>query len=489
MIFIQLLHAFFNFLGTVRGELLKTAVELIFFTIVTYMVISEWSRNRKKELKFLIIAFSTLVIDKLVTVVFLASYVFADAPSYFLTLKTVDKFFEFFALFLVVNAFVYPIIKQKKLDTKRFIARQFALVIGLSFIFSILLLLFLYLKGASLDHFWTNTGINVADVVVLLYYAFYIIRNREFNLNYRANIVAAFVIYSLTPVFNLLNIFLYDNTKPALTVAAHPWPFVSIMLFTQVIYLKLVDKAILKSKLRKSEQLYAHEKEVSKLKDEFISTVSHELKTPLTSMKLYTSMMKDGRFGKLSKKQVNALGVVNSETDRLNSLITDLLDLSRLDSKKTRLNVSEFDLNVLINNKLYINTAKKQGITTNIKIPKKFIVAADQDKIKQIFINLFNNAIKFTPQKGLITVSAKMLESEWEFSVADTGSGISKETIPKLFDKFYQGENYMTRTKGGFGLGLAIVKGLVELHKGSIKVESELGKGTTVSIKFPKTPV
>ena len=486
MTVVELIHGFFNFLGTTEGELLKTAIELIFFTIVNYMVISEWLRDRKKELMFLIIAFSTLVLSKFVSVYFLASFVFAKGPANFWILNTADNFFEIFALFLLVNAFVYPIMRQKRLSTKRFLADHFALLIGVSFILSIFTLSILDLTGGSLQDFWSNTSVNVAQVVVLLYYAGFILVNQKYRMRYRSNIVIAFILYSIAPVIELFNIILYDNLHRSLMVASHPFPFFSVLIFTQVIYLKLADKATLKHRLRKSEMMYAHEKEVSKLKDEFISTVSHELKTPLTSMKLYVGLLKDGNLGSVRKKQKEALGVINNETDRLNNLITDLLDLSRLESGKAKLELSEFSLRSLVNDKLYLNMAKKKKQKVVIDVSKDFNVTADKGKLKQVFINLFNNSMKFTPEKGRITISAKMFETEWEFQVSDNGKGIEKEKLSKLFDKFYQAEDFMTRTQGGTGLGLAIVKKIVRLHKGRIHIDSKLGKGTRISIMFPK---
>jgi signal transduction histidine kinase len=485
MTFATLLHGFFNFLGETEGELLKAAVELIFYTIVNYMVISEWTRNRKSELRFLILAFSTLALSKLLAVYFLASVVFSNAPAHFRILNTADNFFEIFALYLLANAFVYPILAQKGIRARRFVADHFPLVVGTSFVLSMFVLSILDLRGASLAEFWTNTSVNVAEVVVLLYYAGYILANRKYGMKYRTNIVIAFVIYTLSPVLNLFNIILYDNANRSLSVASQPFPFISIMIFTQVIYLKLVDKATLKDRLRKSEQLYAQEKEISGMKDEFISTVSHELKTPLTSMKLYVGLLKEGKLGRVAEKQKDALSVVNDETDRLNNLITDLLELSRLRANKAKLDLSEFDLNLLANDQMYISLAGKHGLDVVIDIPSGFFVTADRAKMKQVFINLFNNAMKFTPKGGKITISAAKHEMEWELSVSDTGIGIDREKIPKLFEKFYQAEDYMTRTKGGFGLGLAIVKGIVELHKGTITVESEKGKGTRFTVRIP----
>ncbi len=486
MSFEQLLHGFFNFLGETEGELLKSVIELIFFTIVDYMIVSEWTRNRKKELKFLIIAFSALVIDKLFSVYFLANFVFTKAQPHMWALRTADNFLEIFALFLVANAFIYPVLKRKGIHAKMFMAGRFASLISVSFVLSLCVLSIIDLRGGSFQDFWTATSVDVAEVVILLYYASYLLVNQEHPVKYRRNIIVAFVIYTITPVINLYNIILFDSMNRSLSVAAQPFPFIAIMIFTQVVYLKLVDKATLKHRLHKSEMLYEHEKEVSKIKDEFISTVSHELKTPLTSMKLYAGLLRDGKLGPVKRKQQDALFVVNSEIDRLNGLITDLLDLSRLESKKANLDLAEFDLRDIVSDGLYVNMAKKSKITPVIDVPKSFIVVADKNKMKQVFINIFNNAMKFTPEGGRIIVSAKRNESDWEFSVSDTGKGVSKDKLPKLFDKFYQADDYMTRSKGGIGLGLAIVKGIVELHKGTVSIESELGKGTKVTVKIPK---
>jgi signal transduction histidine kinase len=481
-----LLHGFFSFLGTVEGELLKSAIELILFTVVDYMIISEWTRSRKRELKFLIIAFSAMAVDKLASAYFLASVVFTGSSAQFWTLHTADNLFEIFALFLVANAFIYPILIQKKQGAKRFMASKLPLLLGISIVLSGFVWSVIDLRGGALTDFWTNTSINIAQIVVLLYYAGYIIANRQYKLRYKINIMFAFVIYAVTPMIELFNIVFYDNLNRSLAVAAHPFPFISILMFTQVIYLKLADKAMLKSQLKRSEAMYAHEKELSKLKDEFVSTVSHELKTPITSMKLYTGLLREGKLGPVPKKQKDALDVVHDETDRLNRLITDILDLSRLEANKSRLELSEFDLRELVDDKIYLGMAKKEQVSTVIDVPKGFIVTADRNKMKQVFINLFNNAVKFTPAGGTITISAMMRDTEWDLSVEDTGIGVEKDKIPKLFEKFYQAENYMTRKKGGIGLGLSIVKGIVELHEGKIGVESELNKGTKITIVFPK---
>ncbi|NQU79747.1 HAMP domain-containing histidine kinase [Candidatus Woesearchaeota archaeon] len=483
MTFIDLLHGFFAFLGTPSGELLKTAVELIFFTIVLYMIVSEWTRSRNREHRFLIIAFSALVLGKIVSVYFLSSFVFTEAPLHFWLLRTFGSVLDISALFLVANAFVYPILIRSRTDTKRFMAERFLLLGAITAVLSFVMFAVIGLSSARV--FWIDIGILLGQIVLMFYYSSFIVKS-GFNISYRLNLVIAFIVFTVSPFICLVNIMFFSGSNLSLVVASYPFPFVSVMLFTQVIYLKLVDKANLRNQLRVSQERYAHEREVSKLKDEFISTVSHELKTPITSMKLYTGLLRDGRFGSLRNKQKDALGVVSEEAERLNNLITDLLDLSRLESGKSRIDLSEFDLRELVNDKLYVSMAKRKGISVKIDVPRSFVVTADRNKMKQIFVNLFGNAMKFTPEKGRITISARSLETGWDFCVSDNGKGIEKDKISRLFDKFYQADHYMTREKGGVGLGLSIVKGIVELHKGKINVSSELGKGTRICIVFPR---
>ena len=227
-------------------------------------------------------------------------------------------------------------------------------------------------------------------------------------------------------------------------------------------------------------------KELSDMKDTFVSVVSHELRTPLTSMKLYSKLLNKGKFGKLNVKQKKAIGVISDETDRLSELINDMLNLSKLESKKDPLKITSFDFYKFSKNHHVYGLANEKGIKVKIEVPKRFLLRVDVEKFKQVFINLLSNAIKFTEKKGIITVIARDELNFWEITIKDTGSGIPAEQVPKLFDKFFQVENYMTRYQGGTGLGLAIVKKIIDLHGGEIKVESEIGKGSSFIISIPK---
>jgi len=166
-----------------------------------------------------------------------------------------------------------------------------------------------------------------------------------------------------------------------------------------------------------------------------------------------------------------------------NSISLDVI----IDELIALLNKIESDYN--IKNNLMDYHTMSSNMLTNIKVKnevdKKLSINVDERKFYQVLVNLFSNAVKFT-DKGYILFSAKENKISWEISVKDTGIGIPPEQIPRLFDKFYQVEHHMTRKKGGTGLGLAIVKKLAEMHNGSIKVKSELGKGTIFTVIIPK---
>ena len=302
-------------------------------------------------------------------------------------------------------------------------------------------------------------------------------------MQYKHLIYLAFVLYTISPVVSLFNHIFFHSTSTRLDVFIQPWPFLSALMFTRTIYLKLVDKVYLKSKLKESTKKYLHEKELNAMKDEFVSVVSHELRTPLTSIKLYLSLMKNNKLGNVTTKQKEALNILSDEATRLSLLINDMLDLNKLESNKARLCLTKFDLNEL-NNPLYYSLAKEKKLVVKFKISKNVKVMCDPDKIKQVFVNLMSNAIKFT-DKGSIKIDVMVSSKEWKLIVKDSGHGIPEKHLPKLFEKFYQVGDYMTRKNKGTGLGLSIVKRIVNMHNGKIVVNSKEGKGTTFVLTFP----
>ncbi|MDD5128513.1 MAG: PAS domain S-box protein [Candidatus Omnitrophica bacterium] len=229
---------------------------------------------------------------------------------------------------------------------------------------------------------------------------------------------------------------------------------------------------------------------LDQLKSDFVSTVSHELRTPLSITKEGISLILDGVIGSINPRQEKILTTSKNNIDRLARIINNLLDISKIESGKIELKKKDTDVIALINNTFvaFENKAKEKGLELRVNLPKGqrcLSLYIDEDKVIQVFTNLIDNAIKFT-EKGHIGVSLTERESEVEFVINDTGIGIAEEELPKVFNKFLQ----FGRTDGGgekgTGLGLSIAKGLIELHGGKIRIESEFGKGTKFIFTLPK---
>ena len=235
-----------------------------------------------------------------------------------------------------------------------------------------------------------------------------------------------------------------------------------------------------------------HQVEVDRLKSEFVATVSHELRTPMTSIKGYVEVLLMGAAGELSEQQVQFLDVVQTNTERLNILVNDLLDVSRIDAGKYELAMQPLRLQdlaeaVVLDQLNQAETANKP-ISIEYSIPVDLPrVRGDRDRVRQILSNLVRNAYHYTPANGKIEIQAVLLDEEIQVDVTDDGIGITAEEQERIFERFYRGEDPLVLATSGTGLGLAIVQQLIELHGGRIWVKSDgiLGKGSTFSFILP----
>ncbi|PMC37068.1 PAS domain-containing sensor histidine kinase [Bacillus sp. UMB0899] len=229
-------------------------------------------------------------------------------------------------------------------------------------------------------------------------------------------------------------------------------------------------------------------KKLEQMRKDFVANVSHELKTPITSIKGFSETLLDGA---LSDKQTAEyfLSIILKESDRLQTLIQDLLDLSKVEQQGFQLSIQPCDLREILEDITVIleGKAKEKKIKLNVTLPDNLTyIEGDIYRLKQIFINLINNALTYTPQGGVVDVIVEKHDDYAQVTVSDTGIGIKKEEIPRIFERFYRVDRARSRNSGGTGLGLAIVKHLVEAHKGQISVESEVGQGTTFTLKLYK---
>jgi len=226
---------------------------------------------------------------------------------------------------------------------------------------------------------------------------------------------------------------------------------------------------------------------LEKMRSEFVANVSHELKTPVTSLIGFTETLLDGAMydEEVAKK---FLKIIHDESVRLNRLISDILLISKVEQEGLPLKLEEIDMVSVIEE--CVDTVQEELTKKQLQLsmPERGEVRfeADRDRLKQIILNLVSNAIMYTPPGGKIRIDAADRGEEVHFVIEDTGIGIAKKDIPRIFERFYRVDKARSRNSGGTGLGLAIVKHLVESHHGKIHVESEPGVGSKFTIVFPK---
>lgn len=227
-------------------------------------------------------------------------------------------------------------------------------------------------------------------------------------------------------------------------------------------------------------------KELEDMKRNFFSRITHELRSPLSAISGFTTLLMKGRYGSVSSNQQDVFLTMHNSTNRLSRLVDDLLTTSKLEEKSDELEVSKFDLNEAINSvyKLYSPLAHQKGLSMKLSVAQKPMnLSADYEKVIHILNNLVSNALKYTQQGG-IELRAKKNGQGIRIEVADSGPGIQEEERSKIFDRFYRSKSVHKNQKGT-GLGLSIVQSLVELHGGRIQALENPGGGTVFSITFP----
>jgi two-component system, OmpR family, phosphate regulon sensor histidine kinase PhoR len=233
---------------------------------------------------------------------------------------------------------------------------------------------------------------------------------------------------------------------------------------------------------------------LEKMRSEFVANVSHELKTPIAAVKGFTETLMNGAMNDPETARA-FLKIIFDESERLNRLIGDILELSKVESRRVPLRFSPVQLFTSVERSLEMMGAEanRKSIEMTMDVPEDIFVEADEDRLHQILINLISNGINYTPEGGKVRVSAEPIWTDKErgeydrirIQVTDTGIGVPKKDLPRIFERFYRVDKARSRSSGGTGLGLSIVKHIVELHRGTIRVDSKVGMGTTFIIELP----
>ncbi|CAM4441309.1 MAG: ATP-binding protein [Paenibacillus macerans] len=230
---------------------------------------------------------------------------------------------------------------------------------------------------------------------------------------------------------------------------------------------------------------------LERMRSEFVANVSHELKTPIAAVKGFAETLLAGGV-KDEETARSFLQIIYDEGDRLNRLIGDILDLSKIESKLVPLEYAPVNLKELFDSiyEVLLPAAKKKSIAMAHDIPDHLFMEGDEDRLRQIFMNLLSNAISYTQEGGRVRVDVAILgeggeDEKVRIVVSDTGIGIPKKDLPRIFERFYRVDKARSRSSGGTGLGLSIVKHLVDLHHGTISVESKVGEGSSFIVELP----
>ncbi len=292
-------------------------------------------------------------------------------------------------------------------------------------------------------------------------------------------------------IATVLEVMLFSGHKALLTSQMH-------LASVQESYRELCEKN------DHLEEAYERLKELDRLKSNFLATVSHELRTPLTSIMGYGEMLAEGVAGALNEEQREFVETIRTKSEQLLGLIMSLLDLSKLESGTMAMRAGRVTVSAVLDEAVstLAPLAMKRGVVLLADAPSDLpTVAGDADRLRQVFINLTENAVKFTPPAGQVRLSARLTVEQprnepglilmapvrpvVEIRVTDTGVGIAEEQRDKVFDPFYQIDGSSTREHGGAGLGLSIVKRLVEAHQGTIRVEGNTPHGAVFVVTLP----
>ena len=302
-------------------------------------------------------------------------------------------------------------------------------------------------------------------------------------------------------------------------MAAHLKSSLDLILFsghkahvTSTMHLASVRESFrqLEDKTARLQEAFDRLKELDRLKSAFLATVSHELRTPLTSIIGYSEMLVEGLAGEMKSEQLEFVNTIHDKGQQLLSLISGLLDLGKLESGTMRMVMRSVRIHEVLGEvaSTLRPTARKKDVRFEVDAPTDLpTLSGDPERLRQVFLNLVENAIKFTPPGGLVTMRARADESGVggsldeaglallaptragvEVRVSDTGIGIPARERSKVFDAFYQVDSSSTREHGGTGLGLSIVKRLLSAHSGTVRIEDNHPKGTTFVVSLPQQP-
>ena len=310
-------------------------------------------------------------------------------------------------------------------------------------------------------------------------------RGRVLNANQSARALLGYEKGAVLP--NLLQLFRSKPARAVVDSALYGKPVLGAELEMDGMVLVLSARPLPAGGLILVMQDLTEIRQLEAMRRDFVGNVSHELKTPLTSISGYSeTLLTDHPDPETTRR---FLQVILGNAQRMQRLVDSLLDLSRIESGRWQPRLEEIDLRPIVRGVIEEchERSSSQKVTIAMDLaPDALVLVADEDALRQVFTNLVDNALRYTPEGGRIVCRSRLDGDEFAVSVSDTGAGITREHLPRIFERFYRADPSRSRDEGGTGLGLAIVKHLVEAHGGRVAAESTLGRGTTITAWLPR---
>lgn len=385
-------------------------------------------------------------------------------------------------MFVAFSEVAPPLLLENGLVWRVFIdqeAEEVFAPLGRILLWAVFMVTFLIIVMVPVGFIFSNV---VVKPIQKLHGAAIQIRNGDWN--YPIDIKTGDEIEQFADVFKEMVLTIKDNQEKLIAAKKE------LEKFSKTLEEKIEERT--KELVSAKNEIDEYAKELEKalvIKSDFVSTASHELRTPLAAIKEALALILDLKAGEVSERQREFLNMAKSNVDRLDRIISDILDFQKIEQGKSALDMKPNDINEVVNNvdKTMISVAQAKGLSIITKLDETLPkINFDKDKITQVVTNLINNAIKFT-EKGNIVAATSRADNAIVTSVSDTGIGIREEDIPKLFQAFMQVGTGLERKSGGTGLGLAISRNIIQMHKGKIWVESKYGQGSTFYFILPIT--
>jgi len=461
-------------LNTASAELVYEFMQFLLALLLWALALREYHRTKEEYTYYFFLAFSVIIIKHLFpTIGFTLSNILGYPNLNEIVIPPIEAAWENFSY-----SFLGGIILKKLIRVYQEL--YYVLIVYLSSVIS-LALVGIVLRNSDevirFDYHWVYAAFQVFNIVILssILIGCYLHKHEPVS-----RFSLAFSFFFFSHLFKFINFFIRSDVGDILKMFSEFLTLIAYLILLYAVYSRIMREIV-----NKTEKL----KELDRMKSKFIAIVSHELKTPLSAMKISNDLLLKEDIGELNPKQEKLLTLIKKNNDRLIRMINELLDLSRIETGKFMLNLKWISLNGFVK-KVFEDfklTVKESGyIYEEYFHPEEVEFFADEDKLSQVLLNLFQNAYKYTVPGQKIGVKTRITPNQVIIEVFDSGKGLESGEADKVFESFYQVEERDVKEMGGLGLGLTISKYIVNEHGGSLEIVGKEGMGTRVICTIPR---